>query len=178
MANDVSTKDSPDDSQTDMNGYFLNYLEARRETGPAAKIRDCRNRMQEYFCLGTQNFPQRFPYRLRLTARIRFKLRGNELQLRIVAKQLRLTILETGRVPRLSRFERALWFSRSLDLHIAWRPSLHRHLRSKAIAPSPQFTVVLPTREHDNVRPGYHALCRVLHGIDWGLASPQSRLSK
>jgi dolichol-phosphate mannosyltransferase len=39
---------------------------------------------------------------------------------------------------------------------------------SSLIAPGPQLTVVVPTRnEHDNVRPVYHALCRVLQGIDW-----------
>jgi dolichol-phosphate mannosyltransferase len=32
----------------------------------------------------------------------------------------------------------------------------------------PQLTIVVPTRnEHDNVRPVYHALCRVLQGVDW-----------
>src|SRR5713101_3592881 len=37
-----------------------------------------------------------------------------------------------------------------------------------AIAPGPQLTVIVPTRnEHDNVRPVYHALCRALQGIDW-----------
>src|SRR6266571_7352239 len=37
-----------------------------------------------------------------------------------------------------------------------------------AIAPGPQLTVVVPTRnEHDNVRPVYHGLCRALQGIDW-----------
>jgi dolichol-phosphate mannosyltransferase len=37
-----------------------------------------------------------------------------------------------------------------------------------AIAPGPQLTVIVPTRnEHDNVRPVYHALCRSLQGIDW-----------
>jgi dolichol-phosphate mannosyltransferase len=36
------------------------------------------------------------------------------------------------------------------------------------IAPGPQLTIVVPTRnEHDNVHPVYHALCRVLKGIDW-----------
>src|SRR6266567_7605176 len=36
------------------------------------------------------------------------------------------------------------------------------------IAPGPQLTVVVPTRnEHDNIRPVYHALCRTLQGIDW-----------
>jgi dolichol-phosphate mannosyltransferase len=35
-------------------------------------------------------------------------------------------------------------------------------------APGPQLTIVVPTRnEHDNVRPLYDALCRVMHGIDW-----------
>lgn len=37
-----------------------------------------------------------------------------------------------------------------------------------AIAPGPQLTIVIPTRnERDNVRPVYEALCRVLDGIDW-----------
>jgi dolichol-phosphate mannosyltransferase len=36
------------------------------------------------------------------------------------------------------------------------------------VAPGPQLTIVVPTRnEHDNVRPVYEALCRVLHGVDW-----------
>ena len=39
---------------------------------------------------------------------------------------------------------------------------------SSAIAPGPQLTVIVPTRnEHGNVRPVYHALCRALQGIDW-----------
>jgi dolichol-phosphate mannosyltransferase len=36
------------------------------------------------------------------------------------------------------------------------------------VAPGPQLTIVVPTRnEHDNVLPVYHALCRVLRGINW-----------
>jgi len=39
---------------------------------------------------------------------------------------------------------------------------------SSTIAPGPQLSIVVPTRnEHDNVRPAYDALCRVLQGIDW-----------
>jgi dolichol-phosphate mannosyltransferase len=39
---------------------------------------------------------------------------------------------------------------------------------ASVVAPGPQLTIVVPTRnEHDNVRPVYHALCQVLHGIDW-----------
>lgn len=38
------------------------------------------------------------------------------------------------------------------------------------IAPGPQVSVVVPTRnERDNIRPVYYALCRVLEGIDWEL---------
>src|SRR5262249_29548309 len=37
-----------------------------------------------------------------------------------------------------------------------------------AIAPGPQLTVIVPTRnEHDNIGPVYDALCRVLKDIDW-----------
>jgi dolichol-phosphate mannosyltransferase len=36
------------------------------------------------------------------------------------------------------------------------------------VAPGPRLTIVMPTRnEHDNIRPVYDALCRVLKGIDW-----------
>jgi dolichol-phosphate mannosyltransferase len=36
------------------------------------------------------------------------------------------------------------------------------------VAPGPQLTVVMPTRnEHDNIRPVYDALCRVLQSVDW-----------
>ena len=39
---------------------------------------------------------------------------------------------------------------------------------ASVIARGPQLTIVVPTRnEHDNIRPVYHALCRVLQGIDW-----------
>ena len=42
------------------------------------------------------------------------------------------------------------------------------HETRGATTPGPELTVIVPTfNEHDNIRPLYDALCRVLQGIDW-----------